>query len=310
MKRSARHGRLRAAVLVAWLAVAGMMQAASLTVPNASFELPVTTYASPVVDSWQVTPKPDWYVEGDPFYWSQLVGTFKNPGPGYPDRIDNCHGQQALWVFAVPEVGLFQDYDSKDWNDPAPPHAFNVTFQPGKSYQLTVGVIGGGGNMLPEVTLELSLYYRDAASNQVVIAATTITNRLALFPSTTHFVDCAVEVPTVLASNPWAGRKIGLRILSTVGLDLQGGYWDVDNVRLTESSPPMLLNSVLTEGQFQFTLQSEPGQSFEILAAPTPSLPPAAWAIVDTITNATGLGSFSVPATNLGQCFYRARRLL
>ena len=57
------------------------------------------------------------------------------------------------------------------------------------------------------VTLQLSLYYRDAASNMVTVAATTITNSAQLFPTNTHLVDFSVYVPGVRATDPWAGQK-------------------------------------------------------------------------------------------------------
>lgn len=292
----------------AWLACgagAGWLHAGSLAVPNFSFETPVTAYANPPVDSWQKTPKPAWYVENGGFYWEQLVGAFKNPAPGLPDRIDNCAGQQAAWVFAVPEVGLFQDYDSLDWNDAAPTHAFDVTFRTGCSYRLVAGLIGGAGAMLPGVTLELSLYYRDAASNQVPVVTHVVTNSAALFPSTTHLVDVSLSTPPVRAGDPWAGRKLGIRILSTVTHELQGGYWDVDNVRLTETTPPVLSNPVMAGHQVRLTLQSEPGQRCEILASPSATLPSAHWTSLATVTNFLGQTNLFLPATDAQQ-FYQA----
>ena len=292
------------------LAFVGSASAGALVVPNFSFESPVTPYANPPVDSWQKTPKPAWYIENGGFYWEQLVGNFKNPAPGYPDRIDNCHGLQAAWVFAVPEVGFFQDYDSQDWNDPAPTHAFDVTIQPGKFYRLTVGVAGGGGGMLVGVPLELSLYYRDASSNQVPIAARVITNDPALFPSNTHLVDFAVQTPVVRGGDPWAGRKLGIRVLSLVSQETQGGYWDVDNVRLAETMVPELSNPARpAPGQFQFTLRTDPGQICEILSAPGPSAPRSVWTSFGTLTNHTGLTNLVVPAPGSAARFYQARAL-
>ena len=87
-------------------------------------------------------------------------------------------------------------------------------------------------------TFQISLYYRDLASNMVTVAATTITNTQTLFPTNTHFTDFQVRTPIVQASDAWAGKHIGIRLASTVGFDLQGGYWDLDNVRLTESVVP------------------------------------------------------------------------
>lgn len=289
-----------------WL---GSLQAAPINVPNASFEFPTTGYASPNVDSWQKSPKPDWYVEGGGFLWSQLIGAFRNQAPNDPTHIDNCDGNQALWLFAVPEVALFQDYDSVDWNDPAPSHAFDARFEAGQAYRLTVGVIGGGGGMLEEVTLELSLYYRDDASNRVTVTATSITNTTGLFPTTTHLVDFRLDVPQVKAGDAWAGRNIGVQIMSTVSTNLQGGYWDLDNVRLEAIQGPTLVASTVTNDQFTLTWQSEPELRFEILAATDLTQSISNWVSLGTVTNTSGTATFTDTATNFSRRFYQARQL-
>ena len=287
----------------------GTLWAGAINIPNASFESPATVFVNTHVDSWQKVEKPEWYVEGGGYTWDQLVGIFKNTAPGSTDHIGNCDGNQAIWIFAIPEMGLFQDYDSTDWANPVPTHEFDAVFQPGKSYELTVGVIGGGGNMLPGVTLELSLYYRDAASNQVVVAATTITNGLATFPDTTNFVDFRVEVPTVGAGDAWAGQHIGIRLLSTVSQESQGGYWDVDNIRLVEVPGPTLANATWSNGVFSASLQSKPGLRFEILSSSDPASPVSGWTSRGYLTNATGSATFTDSTASPVQRFYLARQL-
>ena len=178
----------------------GRSHAESINVPNGSFESPITPYVSINIDSWQKAAKPDWYVESGGFLLGYNVGLFKNSPTNSADHIDNCDGNQAIWLFVVPEVALFQDYDSIDWASPVPTHAFDARFEAGKSYELTVGVIGTGGGMLPGVTLELGLYYRDAASNQVTVAAVSITNsHSASSPTPRILWISAVNVPMVNA---------------------------------------------------------------------------------------------------------------
>ncbi len=161
------------------------------------------------------------------------MGTFYNvPFPGA--YIDNCDGIQAAFIFALPDAAIFQDYNSIGDTSTNASHAFNAKFNVGRSYNLTVGVIGGGGGMQPGATLQLSLYYLDASNNMVTVAATTITNSTTLFPTNTHLVDFSVQVPTVQPGDAWAGQNIGVQIASTVGFDIAGGYWDVDNARLSE----------------------------------------------------------------------------
>jgi len=298
-----------AAGVLALFGWAASPRAEAIPVPNASFESPVTEFVDTRVDSWQKTPKPFWYVETQPGEWDQLVGLFMNTAPEDPRHIDNCDGAQAIWLFAVPEAGLFQDYDSVDWTNTTPTHAFDAKFEVGKAYELTVGVIGGGGAMTNGVTLNLRLYFRDAASNQVTVAATTVTNTPTVFSNTTHLVDFQVRVPTVNAGDPWAGKNIGVGLYSTVDPALAGGFWDVDNLRLTSLREPVLEGATLTEGHFGFTLVSEPGLRFDIVASADLTLPLANWTIVGTVTNVTGSVLFADPGVPSLSRFYRARQL-
>ena len=61
-----------------------------------------------------------------------MTGVFKNTEPGKSDYIDNCDGAQAVYIFAVPQAGLFQE--------PVPSSA---RFEVGSSYTLTMGILGG-----------------------------------------------------------------------------------------------------------------------------------------------------------------------
>jgi hypothetical protein len=294
------------ATLLAW---AGPGRAAVIPVPNASFESPTTFYATPDFDSWQKTPKPDWYVEEGGFYWSYHLGVFKNTVASSTNHIDNCDGNQALWLFAVPEVTLFQDYDSVDWNDASPTHAFDARYEVGKSYRLTVAVIGTGGGMLEGATLELSLYYRDAASNRTPVAVTSLTNTPSVFSNNTHFIDCVVDVPVVTADDAWADQNIGIQFRSTVSPELQGGYWDLDHARLVSNRPPVIASPTLANNQFRFTLRSEPGLVFEIFATTNFALPPSVWTSLGTLTNVTGTIPFIDTSANSDRRFYQARQL-
>jgi hypothetical protein len=282
--------------------------AENIPLPNRSFESPAIVYVGTYIDSWQKTPKPEGYVESGGFTWDQLTGVFLNTPPTSSDHIDNCDGRQAIWLFAVPEVGLFQDYESRDWNDAEPTHAFDVQFEPGKSYRLTVGVIGGGGGMLEGATLSLSLYYRDAQGEMINVATTEVAHNAALFPNRTHLEDVEVDTPVVRAGDPWAGKKIGVRMLSTVSPALEGGYWDLDHVRLVSQPPPALDGPTMVEGGFQFTVSSEPGARFEVLASDVLSLPIDAWPAIQTLTNVSGTVSF-IDGNNGGQRFYQLRQV-
>jgi hypothetical protein len=293
-------------VLCGW---AVSLRAETIPVPNASFESPVTPSVDIRIDSWQETPKPFWYDESGGFLWDQLTGLFKNTDPGESDHIDNCDGNQAIWLFASPEVGLFQGYDSTDWSSSEPSHAFNAVYEVGKSYQLTVGIHVGASSPLAEgATLELSLYYRDAQNSRVTVAATSVTNTSSVFSDHTHLIDFQAVTPTINASDAWAGKHIGVQLMSTIATPTSG-YWDLDNIRLTSLREPRLVGASVNDDRFTCLLESEPGRRFEILATTDLALPLGSWTPLGAVTNVTGSVAFTDPTPASSQGFYRAREL-
>jgi hypothetical protein len=195
-------------------------------VPNASFEEPraprVPPFARPAFsgfddDDWLQTPLPPWWTFGQ-LAWNQSAGVFFNvPDPEL--HITNADGEQVVFMFATPDLGIFQD--------------LAATYEVGRSYSLTVALRGGSGGMPLGSPIELSLYYRDDDGYIVPIAATEFLNDYTGSP--TLLLDASVELTTVQPADAWADRPIGIMILATVGLDepqLQGGTWGIDNVRL------------------------------------------------------------------------------
>ena len=302
------HSKFQRSACLCWLVTSLVLavHAGNVSIPNGSFESPLVPmenpYAIPSMEEWQKTPQPIWYDPSQNYNtpWEYLMGTFYNvPYPG--TYIDNADGQQAAFLFALPEAGFFQDYNSLSGTNIAPGHAFNATFEVGSAYDLTVGVIGGGGGMKSGATLQLGLYYRDTLSNLVMVAATSVTHSTNTFPTNTHLVDFQVHVPTVKAGDTWAGQHIGIQLLSTTAFELAGGYWDLDNVRLFKTLAPTLLNPAATTSNFTFTVQSEPGQSFKILTATNNLTISSTWTRLGTVTNITGATTFSDRKTNIGQ---------
>jgi hypothetical protein len=312
-----RHLLAAALGLAVLLAGAGPARAGNLYVPNYSFESPDigtnSPYAAPVLDSWQESPQPDWYDPADfeDTPWMEYAGTFYNVpnftnivftnGAWITNSVDsyiyNCAGVQAAYLFAIPQVAISQ--------------VLNATFNAGKAYTLTVGLIGGGGDMAVGSTLQLSLYYLDGSGDMVTVGAATVTNTPGNFPGDANFVDFAVQVPGVNASDPWAGQNIGIQLLATPDPydPMQwGGYWDADNVRLVETTALNLVNPAMTGGGLHLTVQSEPGVVFQILSTPDLGLPVAEWTRLGTLTNVTGRMPFVDSTTGPGQGFYTAQQ--
>src|SRR5579862_2026211 len=135
-------------VLTLALALQNQIRGGNIPIPNYSFETPTTGFVSLNIDNWQKAPLPAGYTPPGGYDWADVVGIFKNDPPPVSDHIDNCDGNQALWIFADTYAGLFQDYDSVDYTNRT--HQFTAVYTVGRSYHLTVGVIGTGGGMLPD----------------------------------------------------------------------------------------------------------------------------------------------------------------
>jgi hypothetical protein len=241
-------------------AALGSLQAATepLVVPNGSFELPSTPFVSLLIDGWQRTPKPAWYVEDGGFQWNQLTGIFVNTAPGAADHLELLDGRQAAWLFAVPEAGLFQQVRNTAGTAPA-------VYESGRSYRITFDAVGGGGNMLEGVTLEAGLIRWDSVSNRVWVASMVVTNSPALFDPRTFLRTFSLTTPVFVPTDPAVGTVVGVQVVSTVSAAAQGGYWDVDHVRVearTQTQPE--LTHVLEAGQLRLGWRSETGVRYRV----------------------------------------------
>lgn len=283
--------------------------AGPIEIPNHSFESPVTAFVSIDIDAWQKTERPDEYDESGGFLWSQLTGLFRNAPLGDPRRILNCDGDQAVWMFVVPGAGLWQESVGRVNGDPQPPTSLQARFEPGQGYRLTVGIIGGGGGMLPGATMEIALFYRDDAGSKALVGATTVTHDPALFTQPKELVDFSVQIAVVDSTDPWAGRHLGILLWSTVSPGLEGGYWELDNVRLRAFSAPRLVDFTKLEGGFRFGVESEPGRTLEVLSSSDLNRPSTEWAVEGTLSNETGRAEFTVPGNGADRRFYQVRQL-
>lgn len=215
-------------LIAAALAATGASRAATVTIPNGSFELPamrVAPYATPTIQNWQKAPAPGWWTqqgltEAD---WLNTAGVFYNvPGSTH---IDNLDGQQAVFLFSTPGVELYQD--------------LAATYEVGRSYRLIGGVQGGGAGMPLGTPLEFRLYYRDSNGDRVTIGALELLNTIdESLPHARHLEDRQLDTPAVSPGDAWAGKSIGVQIISTAAFRPEVGYWRIDNIRLTSVPEP------------------------------------------------------------------------
>lgn len=153
----------------------------------------------------------------------------------------NHDGNQVGYLLAVPQVALFQDYNS------TPTHDFNALFEVGSAYNLTIGVFGKS-SLAPGSTLELSFYYRDGSDNRITVGSTVVTYSAEAFPATSplNLIDFSVNVPTVQAGDAWAGQHIGIQLASNIPIEQTSfGNWDFDNVRLSVIPEPSSLSLLI-----------------------------------------------------------------
>lgn len=227
--RNAREMIRRSLVQMALLGALGgsvaVAQSTSLSVANGSFESPVVTGPLPVdirLTGWTKTPAPSWFVpQGQLQSWDQLSGVFPNPPAGQPSRIPNADGNQAAYLLTLPLAGFSQ--------------VLPATFEAGVSYDLTVGV-RGGGNIVDGTPLMVSLFYLDASFQPVTLASTTLAYNAGLGSAWPALTDVSASTGFITPNASALGRNVGVSILSVGGMG--EGYWDLDNVRVTATVVP------------------------------------------------------------------------
>jgi hypothetical protein len=211
--------RIARAFVVGSLGVAALalpLSAASITVPNASFESPTAPAQSgtPALDDWQKTPEPPGFNPANTggFPWTTLSGVFDG-GPSVPD------GSQGAYLLTYPGVGIYQ--------------TLAETYQTGASYSLTVALHGGGGGLNPTDQLQMTFFY---GGSLTPITTATIDYSALNFPNQTLYYDFNLDLPTVQPGDAWAGQSIGIGFTGINGT--LSGSWDLDNVRLTAVPEP------------------------------------------------------------------------
>lgn len=196
-----------------------------LGIRNDSFEVPETAFVTLLLDSWERFPKPDGYVEEGGFLWNQLTGIFANSAPGSLDHLENLKGRQSMWVFAVPDNGVWQRVQAGDGISAA-------RVQEGDTYRLTLDVLGGGGAMKAMVPISFRVQAMGEGAERTTVASFTVTNSVELFPGRTRMRTFEFVSSPVPGGHPAIGQPLAIEVRSTVTPELEGGYWNVDALRL------------------------------------------------------------------------------
>ncbi len=151
---------------------------------------------------------------------SANTGVFANTAEESWDHKSDAHGQQLAFLGSEQGNALEQD--------------LGATYKVGCGYRLTVGV-GVSSRFAPSTEvpadlLELVLLYRDG--DKVADVASQTIDATGL--SAEHSTDVSLHLSSVRPGDPWAEMPIsvGLRAIG-----MPGGFWVLDDVRLTESPP-------------------------------------------------------------------------
>jgi hypothetical protein len=105
------------------------------------------------------------------------------------------------------------------------------------------------------------------------------------------------------------GMAMGSTGLYVAGKFTQIGGQPRAGIASLTFAPLTLGPAQCSNGQFQFILAGERGQSFEIQASTNLVNWATNWATICTLTNSAGTTPFTDPATNLPRRFYRAHQL-
>jgi len=285
---------LRPASLVILVIVAAVnaIQAQPITVSNALFAVPSTTYATPDVSMWNTIP-PQGSNEDE-------IGVFtNNPIYGAGAYITNCAGTQAAFMYSDPGLVLYQ--------------VLPATYQVGAGYQLITGLIGGPPTSEFPVPatgaiLQMSLFYLNG-TNLVTIGYTNAVNTTNTFSNIIQFINFEVDIPPVRSTNAWAGKNIGIAFSTFLPNGVQeGGTWELNNVQLF--STPCFLYPTVSNGQFNATFKGQPGLVFQILATSNLSIAASNWTTLATVTNTNGTMLFHDSPAAYPARFYGAREFL
>ncbi|MCC5828634.1 MAG: PEP-CTERM sorting domain-containing protein [Phycisphaeraceae bacterium] len=231
-----------------FFAFATASYAQPLDLPNHSFELPDAS-----APHWEGLPAVPWiddWMRSGPSYEDPVfdqsglldTGVFTNPPEDSPMHLAGVDGQQMAFIAARDPANIPSGESSI-----AIHQTLGHNYQQGKHYVLTIGVAPASDLMYPSAPraynpnnpdpdappaeLTFRLYYEHDQQRLTVASATVLSTQV----QQNVMIDFELISTTVDASDPWLGQPIGIEIAPTLGLS---GYWNLDNVRLTQVPEP------------------------------------------------------------------------
>ena len=200
---------------------AGSLSASVINVPNFSFEGPDVGPggAGISIDAWNEN--------GD----DNTQGVAANGWNGGLINLLNSDDNQIAWMNTQPDpandlasTGLWQ--------------LLSDTYTVGKSYELTVAMARGAWNAPDDGDqMQIRLWY-DGPTGATPLASKTVTAGELNFSDGGLLLDYTAILPAVASTDDWAGKNIGIWLVSTYE-ELDGeGDWVMDNVRLNEVPEP------------------------------------------------------------------------
>ncbi|NQV33556.1 MAG: hypothetical protein HQ515_12765, partial [Phycisphaeraceae bacterium] len=187
----------------------------ALDIENASFETPVVD-----PNAFQALPYVNQWVETDnDMEYSANTGVFPNPSPGSPGSLLHTNGQQLAFLGSEQGNGFEQGLQS--------------IYQPGFSYQLTIGV-GVSALFPPSAENSVAVVFYFVDNNEPVDIASQIVS--ASDYTSTMLQDVTANLGPVGPNDIWVGQPLGIAIRS---VGPASGFWDLDNVRLSELLPTL-----------------------------------------------------------------------
>jgi hypothetical protein len=199
-----------------------------IDVPNYSFETPTVSPYPALLTS------PPWYMNGygtvyEPFgpgtgTVAAGVGIFTNPSGSSVGHLTGADGNQLAYLFSNDGNGISQALVNPGNTTQA------TVFTAGQSYTLTAAAANATAQPGPSAQLFLDLYYVDGGGQHNVAQTVLSPSQL----SGTAVTDFSVSTALLAANNPAVGQQLNVGFFTS---GTGGGEFDIDNVRITSTTP-------------------------------------------------------------------------